>query len=303
MEVLVADDDPTTRLMMKSSLERLGYQVRLATNGTEALAILGSENPPRLAILDWEMPGASGIEVCRWIRTGGDEPYTYIILLTSRTSLADIVEAMDAGADSFVRKPVDPNELKARLRPGHRMLDLQRQLIRAREAYRYQARHDGLTSLYNRTAIVEILKHALDTGPVSVAMLDVDHFKQINDQLGHDVGDRVLVELGQVLSQSLRPEDTVGRLGGEEFLLVLPGVDTWEAARVGERLRQRVEDLQVTEAGRVLRVTVSVGVATAAGHTPYTELLKRADRTMYAAKHAGRNKVIVWSDDSPDMVA
>ncbi|HND32404.1 MAG TPA: diguanylate cyclase [Myxococcota bacterium] len=303
MEVLVADDDPTTRLMMKGSLERLGYQVRLATDGNEALAILGSENPPRLAILDWEMPGATGVEVCRWIRTGGDEPYTYIILLTSRTSLSDIVEAMDAGADSFIRKPVEPNELKARLRPGHRMLDLQRQLIRAREAYRYQARHDGLTGLYNRSAIVEILKTALESGPVSVAMLDVDHFKQINDQLGHDVGDRVLVELGRVLTHSLRPEDAVGRLGGEEFLLVLPGVDTWEAARVGERLRKRVEELQLTEQGRPLPVSISVGVATAAAHTPYTELLKRSDRTMYAAKHAGRNKVIVWSDDSPDMVA
>lgn len=302
MEVLVADDDPTTRLMMKASLEKLGYQVRLATDGSEALAILGSELPPRLAILDWEMPGATGVEVCRWIRTGGDEPYTYIILLTSRTSLTDIVEAMDAGADSFIRKPVDPNELKAHLRPGHRMLDLQRQLIRAREAYRYQARHDGLTGLYNRTAIVEMLKAALDTGPVSVAMMDVDHFKQINDQLGHDVGDRVLVELGRVLTQALRPEDAVGRLGGEEFLLVLPGVDTWEAARVGERLRKRVEDLQVLEQGKTLRVTVSVGVATAAAHTPYTDLLKRADRTMYSAKHAGRNRVIVWSDDSPDMV-
>ena len=303
MEVLVADDDPTTRLMMKGSLERLGYQVRLATDGNEALAILGSENPPRLAILDWEMPGATGVEVCRWIRTGGDEPYTYIILLTSRTSLSDIVEAMDAGADSFIRKPVEPNELKARLRPGHRMLDLQRQLIRAREAYRNQARHDGLTGLYNRSAIVEILKTALESGPVSVAMLDVDHFKQINDQLGHDVGDRVLVELGRVLTHSLRPEDAVGRLGGEEFLLVLPGVDTWEAARVGERLRKRVEELQLTEQGRPLPVSISVGVATAAAHTPYTELLKRSDRTMYAAKHAGRNKVIVWSDDSPDMVA
>ncbi|HNH46897.1 MAG TPA: diguanylate cyclase, partial [Myxococcota bacterium] len=225
------------------------------------------------------------------------------ILLTSRTSLSDIVEAMDAGADSFIRKPVEPNELKARLRPGHRMLDLQRQLIRAREAYRYQARHDGLTGLYNRSAIVEILKTALESGPVSVAMLDVDHFKQINDQLGHDVGDRVLVELGRVLTHSLRPEDAVGRLGGEEFLLVLPGVDTWEAARVGERLRKRVEELQLTEQGRPLPVSISVGVATAAAHTPYTELLKRSDRTMYAAKHAGRNKVIVWSDDSPDMVA
>ena len=297
--ILVADDDPVTRIRLRATLEKLGHEVVLARDGFEAHHILSQPDAPLLVILDWEMPGYAGVDLCRYLRQLREEPYTYVVILTGRTRIEDVVEAMDAGADSFLRKPVEMAELKARLRPGLRMLELQRQLIEAREEFRYQATHDPLTGLLNRRAILEVLKSALRDPPVTIAMTDIDYFKQINDRWGHDVGDRVLIETAQMLRLSIRPEDFVGRIGGEEFLLVLPRREEPNGLAVGERLRRRAELADIVVDAQHIPITFSVGISSTPDTIPYEPLLKTADVALYQAKRGGRNRVVSASIPDP----
>src|SRR5579871_725939 len=199
MKILAAEDNPIFQTMLRSMLTKWGYEVVIGRDGIEALDILQQENAPRLAILDWMMPGLDGVEVCRRVRAGRSEPYIYILLLTARNDSQDVVEAIDAGADDYLTKPFNTLELRARLRAGRRIIELQEELLVAREALRQQAMHDGLTGLLNRTAILGVLQQELaranrDNQSVSILMVDLDHFKQINDSLGHLAGDAVLEE-------------------------------------------------------------------------------------------------------------
>lgn len=301
MRILVADDDPITRIRLRNSLERMGFAVLAAADGNKAQEILTGDDPPRLAILDWEMPGLAGVDLCRMIRAAGDEPYTYVVILTGRSRMEDVIEAMDAGADSFLCKPVELAELKARLRPGLRMLELQRALIQAREDYRHEATHDALTGMLNRRAIMEILRDAVQNPPVAVALVDIDHFKHINDTWGHDVGDKVLIHTAHCLVASVRPEDRVGRIGGEEFLVVLPGCNVESALSVGERLRSQIEAETICYEGTPIPLTLSVGVVAVKTLTPYEQLLHAADEGLYAAKRGGRNRVILSQLSSPSQ--
>jgi PleD family two-component response regulator len=228
LQVLVAEDNPVFQSMLCGILERWGYAAVSVRDGETAWDILQSEHAPRLAILDWMMPGIDGVEVCRRVRTAGKEPYTYIVLLTARTESRDLVEAMDAGADDYLTKPFRNHELRVRLRAGRRILDLQEELLRAREALRLQATHDALTGLMNRSAILERLRNELsrssrDRQPLAVLLADLDRFKLVNDKCGHLAGDAVLRESALRMKSALRRYDAVGRYGGEEFLLVLPG--------------------------------------------------------------------------------
>lgn len=216
-----------------------------------------------------------------------------MVVLTGRDHLEDVLEVMDAGADSFIQKPVGLQELKARLRPGLRMLDLQRQLIEAREEYRHQASHDALTGLLSRKAVLDAFRTVLEAGPAAVAMVDVDHFKRVNDTFGHEAGDQVLQQVADQVRYSVRPEDHLGRLGGEEFLVVLPGCAEEDGKKVAERLRAQVEGTFLGDGGR--RVTVSVGVAAGDSSDRYADLLRTADRALYAAKKGERNQVVVAS--------
>src|SRR5215475_9536516 len=181
MRVLAAEDNPVFQSMLKSMLTRWGYQAVIARSGTEAWRILESENAPRLAVLDWMMPGMDGVEICRRIRSANREPYIYILLLTARTESEDLIEGMDAGADDYLTKPFNAHELRVRLHAGRRILDLQEELLKAREALREQATHDGLTGLLNRSSILEALQKELaragrEPQPVSLLMVDLDRF-------------------------------------------------------------------------------------------------------------------------------
>lgn len=304
MKTLVAEDDPIFRRILQSSLAKWGYEAVTACDGEQAWRILQNSGAPQLAILDWMMPRMDGVDICRQIRRLGREPYVYIVLLTSRDHLGDLIEGMDAGADDYLSKPFDPEELKARLRAGRRILDLQQQLLAAREELRQQATHDALTGLWNRPAIREALHIELERmkrehNPVSIALADIDRFKQVNDRLGHSCGDTVLREIASRLQSSLRPYDKVGRYGGEEFLIVFPGCDLPRAIQLAERLRDRVagESVYTSEAG-LIGVTISMGVAAASEDEPCDPdgLIDRADAGLYGAKNHGRNRVCVAGD-------
>lgn len=295
MKILVADDDPVTRRLLRSSLEKWNYEVISVDDGTQARGALLGEGAPNLAILDWQMPGADGIEICRELRKRGAGSYIYILLLTSKGEKEDLLQGLEAGADDYLMKPFDLQELQARLRSGCRIIDLQDQLIAAREAMREQATLDTLTRVWNRAAIMDILQRQINCScrekkSLSLTMADLDHFKQINDRLGHLVGDEVLREVARRMQSVLRPYDALGRYGGEEFVVVAPGCDKAAALGLAERLRHSVIAAPVLTSAGPVTVTMTLGIACLAEDPNPDTLLRCADEALYRGKKAGRNR-------------
>lgn len=300
MKILIAEDDPISRRLLETILGKWGYEVVVALDGAQAWKILEARDSPKLAILDWMMPGMDGIEVCRRVRDRDGAPYVYVLLLTARSQREDLVQGMEAGADDYVTKPFDANELKVRLRAGRRILELQEQLMSAQEALRDQASRDPLTGIWNRNAIFDILRREVarserENTPLAIVMIDLDHFKQLNDTYGHMAGDAVLREATARMSVNIRTYDAVGRYGGEEFLIVLPGCDVCSGAARAERLREAVAMHPFDTSEGRLTVTCSLGVASTAGSNTFDcdTLIRIADAALYRAKHNGRNRVEV----------
>ena len=298
MKILVAEDDLVTRRMLQAYLEKWGYEVVTVSDGQQAWQLLQQDNAPRLAILDWMMPELDGTSVCREVRRNNSQPYTYLILLTARGYQEDVITGLEAGADEYLTKPFDPSELRARLRAGARIVELQDSLIRAREALREQAMHDPLTQLFNRRATMDALLAELSRGrrerkPLTAMMVDIDHFKSVNDRYGHPAGDGVLCEVSRRLRASSRTYDAVGRIGGEEFLIVVPGCSAAQGVAQAERHRELVCAQPVPFKDISINVTISVGVATLP-HPKEEEMeavLALADQALYRAKAGGRNRV------------
>jgi len=302
MRVLIADDSLSSRRLLEGTLRGWGYEVIVAADGEEAWRLLNGENAPSLAVLDWMMPGLTGPELCRLLRQRAAEPYTYILLLTSRNEKDDVVEGMDSGADDYITKPFDKHELQVRLRAGSRIVDLQEQLVTAREALRVQATRDYLTQLWNRSAILEILHRELarserDQTPVGVVVADLDHFKAINDTYGHFAGDSALQEAARRMEASMRSYDAIGRYGGEEFLIVLPGADEHAVRIQAERLRHAIRSQPVRYSGALVDVTSSFGCSAGFGGRATAEsLIGAADDALYRAKRAGRDCCVLASE-------
>ena len=299
MKVLLADDDSITRAILVRQLQKWGYEVILETDGARALDTLARQRDIRLCILDWMMPGLSGLEICRSLRQSGDEPYVYAILLT-KTEMADIVAGLEAGADDYLTKPCNPFELEVRLRSGRRIVELQESLIAAREQLRVEATHDALTTLLNRKAALDALTRELRRAErhkdcVSVIMLDIDHFKSINDTYGHAAGDEVLRAVARRTRGALRTYDICGRLGGEEFVVVVSCADGKGGVGAAERARRVLEGTRVEVGKNKLSITASLGVACSTSGVSMNadDLIRAADSALYRAKRAGRNRVIV----------
>jgi diguanylate cyclase (GGDEF)-like protein len=306
LKVLIAEDDTVSRRLLEATLSKWGYEVLACTDGWEAWQILQQPNPPSLAILDWMMPRMDGIHVCREVRKQATEPYIYLILLTARNQKTDIITGLEAGADDYIIKPFDANELRMRLRAGRRILDLQSELIYAREKLRERATSDSLTCLWNRAAILEILQQELDRAkrveaPLSILLADLDHFKRINDTYGHLSGDAVLREAASRMRSAVRPYDRIGRYGGEEFLLVLPDCEVSGALVLAERLRLAVAGEGIALAEGMVSVTMSIGTATSDMAGDIHSLIGAADAALYRAKNQGRNCVeLAMLEDVPD---
>jgi diguanylate cyclase (GGDEF)-like protein len=313
MKILLADDDPVSRLLMERMLRSNGYEVVTAENGHQALQQLSRKDSPRLALLDWMMPELDGLDVCREIRAGRHKSYIYILLLTARESPDDIVAGLKAGADDYLTKPCHLAELKARLHAGRRILMLEDRLVESREAMRYEATHDALTSMWNRGAVLAQIQSGLNLSQqskcsTSLLLCDVDHFKQVNDTYGHLVGDEVLRQISSRLSSCIRTGDLVGRYGGEEFLILLKDRGQARLPRTGqkpydrdtflhraEQIREAVRSRPVVTLAGPLSISVSIGAITIDRVTaamPVEALLARADEALYRAKAAGRDRAI-----------
>jgi len=248
--VLVAEDDAMFRRILQKWLENWGYHVIVAEDGGKAWSILQQERPPELLILDWMMPEIEGVELCRRIRERQRPPYQYILLVTGKDDKEDLVKGLEAGADDYLTKPFEQNELRAHLLVAKRILTLQRDLIDAREELRSQAMHDVLTGIWNRGAVLDQLSRELDRSTrakttTGVLMLDLDHFKKVNDTYGHLTGDAVLREVAKRVTESIRSYDTVGRYGGEEFVVVLPNCGTAEIEQNAERIRLAISSVPI----------------------------------------------------------
>ena len=299
MKILIADDSIVSRHLLDATLRKWGYDVVVVSDGIEAWNELQQEDSPNVAILDWVMPGLTGPEVCHLVRKQARERYTYMLLLTSKSLKEDLIEGMEAGADDYVVKPFDQHELKVRLRAGTRIIKLQSELLAAREALREQATKDFLTRIWNRSSILEILDRELaraerEKRSLGLVMADLDKFKNINDSHGHCAGDAVLREAVRRMQSSIRSYDAIGRYGGEEFLIVLPGCD--EACTFGqaERLRRELcrDPMMVSEVPLTLTGSFGATSFVPNGKIPGDVLIRIADEALYKAKREGRDRVI-----------
>jgi diguanylate cyclase (GGDEF)-like protein len=285
------------RKILRNWLESWGYHVTVAEDGALAWERLQEMRAPQLLILDWIMPKLNGFDLCRMVRERGSTPYQYILLVTAKDDKQDLVRGLEAGADDYLSKPFDRNELRARLRTGGRILTLQDEQLKAREELHLRATHDGLTGVWNRVAILDLLKREFEVSArggttIGLIMLDVDHFKQVNDKHGHLIGDVVLVEIAKRMQEAVRSYDLVGRYGGEEFLVVSPDCDLMQIQMCAERIRASVADKPISSDSTMINVTASAGVAILSSLVnTEREALAAADNALYRAKAEGRNRV------------
>lgn len=296
--VLVAEDDAMFRRILEVRLQDWKYEVISVLNGAEAFEAMQADNPPEMLLLDWMMPVINGVDLCRRIRTLNNAIYPYIVLLTGRDAKHDLVVGFDAGADDYLTKPFHADELRARLRAGARIVALQRELIGTREQMRFYAMHDIVSGVWNRRAMVEFLTREVARAhrhrePLGVMMIDLDHFKAVNDTFGHATGDAVLQQVAARLVESVRAYDVVGRYGGEEFLIIMSNTSTDDLKSRAEKICEAVSETTVRSGDSDIRVTVSIGatVSRSGAGLPEERLLHFADTALYRAKQKGRNRV------------
>ena len=304
MRILIAEDNPTERTVLSGVLKKWGYDVRTVDNGLAAWEVLQEPEAPPLVILDWMMPGLDGLDVIKRVRALAGQQPPYIILLTGKDEKNDVFAGLESGANDFISKPFDRNELFARIRVGQRSIELQTSLYETQQTLTHLATHDSLTGILNRRAILEQLSKEIarvrrsrpkgrEIG-LSIGFFDIDHFKQINDVHGHQAGDEVLKALVNIISDQMRNYDYFGRLGGDEFLVITPETADKDNENIFARLSKTVASTVIETIAGPLLITISIGVASVDPETYELEkLLASADAALYQAKQAGRNRV-VW---------
>lgn len=300
MKVLIADDDISTRITLIGLLEKQDCEIAEADSGTAALNVIQSDDPPDLIFLDWNMPGLTGVEVTSLLRETQINYEPYVIIVSAYNDSNQIIEALDCGADDYITKPLDGHFVNAKFAVAKRIIDVQEKLKQSNEMLQKLAYYDELTGVLNRRAgnasfMVEVERCIRKDQNICVALVDIDHFKQVNDKYGHQVGDRVLREFANILKTAVRPYDIVCRYGGEEFMLFAEINTAAEARDLFERVRERVSQAEIKIDNQVLKITASFGVymAVPSSDLNLVKLVSKADEALYQAKGEGRNRVII----------
>ncbi len=300
--VLIVEDNLLMRSILEGHLVELGHEVSAVENGRQALEMLEKKYFP-MVITDWVMPEMDGLELCRSVRDMDNDGYIYIILLTGQDKKEDLISGLGSGADEYLVKPVNRAELAVRLKTAGRILELQSSLKRSYDEIKLLSTKDPLTKLFNRGYLDERLPQEVKRTfrferPISIALFDLDHFKDINDSYGHPAGDRVLQDCADCVWRSVRGEiDWLARYGGEEFIIVLPETSLPGAIACAERLRREISELVTVFDGSEIRFTASFGVASFAPSSQKEDLymtnvlIEKADQCLYQAKKEGRNRV------------
>lgn len=298
LKVLIADDDSASSILLKKMLLRWGFDIVTAFDGADAWRILQEENPPQMAILDWMMPEMDGLEICRRLRDkekSGDQ-YTYVIILTSMSEKQDIVAGMDAGADDYIVKPFDKEEMRARLRAGQRIIDLQTALRVANKRLMIMSRLDPLTGALTRNAISDDLDLAMyraarENKTLSISLLDLDDLKAVNDRYGRNIGDLILQDSVRRINASIRRTDYFGRYGGDEFLIIMLGNSIEKSMVVCQRIKKAISEKNVLVDGYSIPVTASQSLVVWDGKAGVEELIVSATRTLMDTTAKGANRV------------
>lgn len=301
VRILIAEDSQVSRAVLEQQLRSMGYEAEIVQNGTEAWERLRQDDGPELALLDWMLPGLEGVEVCRRVREHHSDRYRYLILVTMKERTEDIAEGLAAGADDFIVKPFDPMELRARVRVGERVLRYAERLRRANDDLVRLATTDELSRLYNRGAILDRLdqefnRHLRERRPISVLMVDIDSLKDVNDQHGHAAGDAAIRHAADAIQSACRIYDVVGRYGGDEFLVALPGASSDAAMVVAERIRSKMGAVIVGDDR--FELSASIGVASWTSdstHTPQATI-RAADSALLHAKRDGRDRSLIATE-------
>lgn len=299
MKILVVESSAITQQLLERNLHQWGYETLCFSSENEAHDIILSENCPRLALLDWNIPVINGLELCRMIRSRSRDSYIYTILLSARNKPEDLVQGLDAGADDYITKPFNPHELHVRLRTGERIIQLQSDLLKAREQLQQAAITDALTGLYNRRALFsqiqqELIRSKRSNSPLGLILIDIDHFKSINDSYGHIAGDHILKEAASRIIDAIREYDIAGRYGGEEFLIQAPECDEHSIRCIAERIRLNFQNKLFVVTGQSIPISISAGCISVSGETydyPVEQLIHQIDQALYKAKRNGRNRV------------
>ncbi len=307
MNILIADDDATNRLILRRFLEKWGYQVTATENGAQAWEAMQAAQVPGIALLDWMMPEMDGIEICRRLRAQSGAPYIYVILLTAKSQKQDILAGFAAGADDYLSKPFDTDELAARVRAGLRVVELHAELLQSRQKLQEMVSRDATTGLWSRAAIFDLIDSELSLSrregmPFGILLADIDHFKVVNDQYGHLIGDEVLLEVGNRISRCLRRHDAAGRYGGEEFLILTRPGKAEGLLSLGERIRAEIAATPMQTSRGPISITLSLGFTICPGSHPTDRrlLIDEADSALYRAKHTGRNRVVDFRACQPE---
>ncbi|HEY1250399.1 MAG TPA: diguanylate cyclase [Thermoanaerobaculia bacterium] len=304
MRALVADSDPDRLRQLETWLIQWGYEVWPARNGVEAWNRLSSEKTPIVAILSWQMDAMHGIDVCRRIRLQPELPTAYVLLIAENRGSESLLEGLNAGADDFLFAPLDAVEARARIRNGARIVEVEEALRASQQALRVQSTRDGVTGVWNHAAILDMLSKERErarrkSGSVAIVLADLDETRKVNENLGHPIGDEVLREAARRMNSSVRPYDAVGRYGGDEFLIVLPGSDGLGALTVAERIRESFSKRPIHTSAGPVPMTLSLGVASEGGEaiTDSAALLQAADSALKRAQQNGRNRAAL-ADES-----
>jgi two-component system cell cycle response regulator len=300
MKILIADDDPISHEMLRSFLVQWGYDVVTAEDGNAAWEHLQSPHAPRMALLNWMMPGRNGIDVCREMRRQRPEPYTYILLFTAKDAKESFIEGLESGADDCLTKPFHPQELRARIRVGLRLLNLEDNFVQTREAMQFKATHDALTGVWNCGAILETLDQEIgrsrrEGASLGVLIAGLDQFQSVNDTHGHSAEDCVLREATQRLRANVRLYDAVGRYAGTQIPILLPGCNRSETENKAERLREAILQQSVETESGPLKITMSMGGVATGDWPEYTasQILRLADLALDRAKEEGKNRTVI----------